>query len=228
MVQRWSDVVFLHWSVDPASVQRLLPAGVAVDTFAGEAWVGLVPFRMEGLGFPFWSPLPHVGAFPEINVRTYVRVGSQPGVWFFSLDVDRALPVAVARSVYQLPYCLADAHHGWDGEALVTRVGRRWPSAPTARTAVRVRPGAAVDPADPLHAFLTARWGLYSASRRGRLRYAPVDHPVWPLHAAELVALDDTLVEAAGLPRPDGPPHVLWSPGVPVRVGRPARLRSAP
>ena len=30
--------------------------------------------------------------------------------------------------------------------------------------------------------------------------------------------------EAAGLPRPVGPPHVLWSPGVDVRIGRPRPL----
>ena len=28
----------------------------------------------------------------------------------------------------------------------------------------------------------------------------------------------------AGLPAPDGAPHVLWTPGVDVRIGRPTLL----
>ena len=79
MVQQWVDVVFIHWPLPPDRVQRLLPPGVEVDTFEGRAWVGLVPFRMEGLGFPGLSPLPLVGTFPEVNVRTYVRSGCAQG-----------------------------------------------------------------------------------------------------------------------------------------------------
>lgn len=111
MVQRWTDVVFLHWRYDPCEVQRLLPPGVVVDEYEGSAWVALVPFRMEGLGFPGLAPLPIVGTFPEVNVRTYVRAGGRRGVWFFSLDVDRLLPALVARGAYHLPYCAGRADH---------------------------------------------------------------------------------------------------------------------
>jgi hypothetical protein len=225
MVQRWVDVVFLHWPYRADDVQRLLPSGVTVDTFEGMAWVGLVPFSMEGLGLPGLAPLPLVGSFPEVNVRTYVQAGGRRGVWFFSLDVDRAVPVAVARSTYHLPYCLARADHVRVGDIVTSRVERRWPRRPGgATTRVAVQTGRPVDPADSFAAFLTARWGLLSASRRGRLWYAPVDHPVWPLHDAHVLHVDDHLVSAAGLPTPSGPPHALWAPGVDVRVGRPTRI----
>ncbi len=225
MVQRWTDVVFLHWPFSPDVVQRALPPGVTVDTFDGAAWVGLVPFAMEGLGVPGLAPLPLVGSFPEVNVRTYVRSGARRGVWFFSLDVDRMLPVAVARSTYHLPYCLARAEHGRVDDIVTSRVDRRWPRRHAgAMTRVTVQTGRRVDPADPFASFLTARWGLLSATRRGRLWYAPVEHPVWPLHEARLLHLDDQLVAAAGLPSPSDPPHALWAPGVEVRVGRPRRL----
>ena len=58
-------------------MQKLLPAGVEVDTFDGSAWVGLIPFHMDGLGFPGLAPLPYVGSFPEVNVRTYVRASKR-------------------------------------------------------------------------------------------------------------------------------------------------------
>ena len=79
------------------------------------------------------------------------------------------------------------------------------------------------EPADALTTFLTARWGLYSSLGR-RTLWAPMEHPPWTLHSARLLALEDDLVAAAGLDV-TGPPHVLWSPGVDVRAGRPSRVR---
>lgn len=224
MVQRWTDVVFLHWRFDPAVVEALLPDGVTVDTHDGSAWVGLVPFQMEGLGIPGLAPLPYVGRFPEVNVRTYVRAGTRRGVWFFSLDVDRLLPAVVARVAYHLPYCSGRADHVRNGDLVVSRVERRWPRADVSPVSeIVVRTGATVDPDDELVRFLTDRWGLISSTRRGQLRYAAVDHSAWSLHRADVVHLADGLVAAAGLPIPHSAPCVMWSPGVDVRVGRPQR-----
>ena len=75
MVQHWSDLVFVHWRYPAEIVQALLPDGVEVEQFDGTAWVGLIPFHMNDLGFPLLHPLPYVGSFPEVNVRTYVRCG---------------------------------------------------------------------------------------------------------------------------------------------------------
>ncbi len=225
MVQRWTDVVFLHWRYDPQVVQRLLPDGVTVELFDGDAWLGLVPFSMEGLGLPGLAPLPIVGSFPEINVRTYVHAGGRSGVWFFSLDTDVWLATAAARLAYHLPYCYGWAEHGRVDDLVTTRAYRRWPRSSRGATCdLAVRVGASVDPLDPLVHFLTDRWGLVSRSWRGGLVHAAVDHPDWPLYEAEVVHLDEQLVAAAGLPTPTGPAHVLWSPGVDVRVGQPSRL----
>jgi uncharacterized protein YqjF (DUF2071 family) len=50
-----------------------------------------------------------------------------------------------------------------------------------------------------------------------------VDHAPWPLHRATVDQFDDSLVTAAGLPAPTGEPLCVYSPGVRVRVGLPAR-----
>lgn len=227
MVQRWSDLVFLHWRYPVSAVRALLPAGLTVDTYDGSAWIGLIPFRMEGLGFPGLAPLPHVGAFPEVNVRTYVRAKGRRGVWFFSLDVDRMLPAVTARVGYRLPYCAGDTDHLRTDRGFATHVDRRWPrssAGAASRISVRRLPGE-VD--TPLAHFLTDRWRLFSRGPRGSIREARVDHPPWPLHRAEAIAIDDGLIAAAGLPAPDGEPHAMWSPGVDVRIGRPRRLGRA-
>lgn len=223
MKQKWLDLAYLHWRVDPAEVARLLPDGLEVDTFDGDAWVGLVPFSMRGIGVPGLPAVPWLGSFPEINVRTYVIRNGVPGVWFLSLDVNRFLPALVARVSYRLPYCWGSASNGVDGERLVSTVRRRWPSR-GARTSLSVAIGGVIEQQSALEVFLTARWGLYSRGLAGRLMYAPVDHPRWVLHRATALHVDDSLIVAAGLPAPVGEPHCMFSPGVPVRIGLPRRV----
>ena len=218
MRQEWRDLAYVHWRYEPEVVQALLPPELTVDTFDGSAWVGLIPFSMRNIGLPNGPAVPYFGSFPEINVRTYVIRDGRPGVWFFSLDVNRFLPALVARLTYRLPYCWGRASHEVTESQWTTRVRRRWPRAVDS-TEIVVRPGEEIEP-DDLDHFLTARWGLYSATRRG-VRYAPVDHEPWPLRAAELVRADSSLVEAAGLSAPSDEPHVRCSAGVAVRIGRP-------
>ena len=51
MTQRWRDLTFLHWAVDPGLVASRMPPGVRPDTLDGVTYVGLIPFRMVGAGF---------------------------------------------------------------------------------------------------------------------------------------------------------------------------------
>ena len=220
MRQRWEDLLYLHWPCAVADVEKLLPPGLEADTFDGSAWVGLIPFSMRGIGLGRGPAVPYLGSFSEVNVRTYVRRDGIPGVWFFSLDVDRFLPAVVARLTYRLPYCWGRTVHRLDGEEVSTRIERRWPNR-VEKSEIVARVGPPVE-ADDRDVFLTARWGLYSRAGKG-LRYAPVDHEPWPLHAATVSRWDARLIAAAGLPAPTGEPVVRFSPGVSVRVGLPRR-----
>lgn len=223
--QHWTDLTMLHWPVDPELVAPLLPAGTVPDLHDGSTWVGLVPFVMRAVRILGSPPLPHLSGFAETNVRLYAvdPTTGRRGVVFRSLEAARLLPVLTARLSYHLPYLWArmSVRHGPGTVAYET--ARRWPGPRGAGGTVRVRIGAAYD-ADPLSLFLTARWGLFSTWYGGRTAYAPVDHSTWPLHRAELLDLSDDLVRAAGLPQLQGAPHVLWSPGVRVRIGRPRPL----
>ena len=221
MKQQWRDLAYIHWRYDPQEVQALLPEGIEVDTFDGSAWVGLIPFSMRNISFPFIPPVPYFGSFPEVNVRTYVKRNGVPGVWFFSLDVNRLIPAFVARGTYFIPYCWGRASHEKDSQRLCTTVQRRWPS--RSSTQIELNIGEEIkEPSDLAH-FLSARWGLYSKGFGGRLRYAPVDHEQWQLYEANIVYLNDHLVVAAGLPAPTGEAHVMFSPGVSVRIGKPRK-----
>src|SRR5262249_26655166 len=103
----WEDLLFAHWRVAPAAVQRLLPAGLEGGAVGGAAWVGGVACPTARPRVRWLPPLPTANAFPELNVRTYVRAGEVPGVWFVSLDAASRLAVAGARAGFGLPYLFA-------------------------------------------------------------------------------------------------------------------------
>lgn len=229
MVHRWERLTFLHWSFEPADVQRLLPPGLTVDTYDGRAWVGLVPFQMW-VAPPRLPALPWLGRFCETNVRTYVRDEyGRVGVWFFSLEAARLAAVAAARVSYRLPYFWASMRLRQSAAQVTYTTRRRWPGprGGAAGGTVVVQPGEPIAAADvtELEHFLTARWRLFSHASSGQLRYADAEHPPWELHRATLLRCDDTLVTAAGLPQPIGEPLVHYSLGVEVRIGLPSRVR---
>ncbi|MER5971548.1 DUF2071 domain-containing protein [Streptomyces sp. NPDC002055] len=229
LTQSWLDLAFLHWAADRDDVARLLPAGTVPDTLNGVTHVGLVAFRMHRVGWFRLPGIPYLGTFPETNVRLYsVDEHGRRGVVFRSLDASRLIPVAMARAAFRLPYLWSRMGIERDGDTLTYTSTRRWPGPRGAHSRIAIRLGEPVAEPTELEHFLTARWGLHNAFF-GRSAYLPNTHPRWPLHHAELLTCDEDLIRAAGLPAPTGAPvSVLYSPGVPVRFGRPARPGGVP
>src|SRR5215208_3559497 len=100
LAMHWHDLLFMHWPIESATIRRHIPATLTIDTFDGMAWIGVVPFRMQGVRPRLVPALPGLSAFPELNVRTYVSAAGKPGVWFFSLDAGNPLAVEAARDVF--------------------------------------------------------------------------------------------------------------------------------
>jgi uncharacterized protein YqjF (DUF2071 family) len=227
--QGWLDTTFLHWAVDPDRVAPLLPAGTVPDVHGGATYVGLIPFRMRGVGVLGSPGLPWLGSFAETNVRLYSVDGEgRRGVVFRSLDAERLLPVLAGRWAARLPYRWSRMRIERDGDVLTYSSRRRWPGPRGAHSRVVVRVGARLAEVDPLTRFLTARWGLHRPGRHGAA-YWPNEHEEWPLHRAELLDLEESLLAAAGLAPATGPPDsVLFSPGVAARFGPPLIVRPGP
>jgi uncharacterized protein YqjF (DUF2071 family) len=225
MTQSWCDLTFLHWAVDPERVARFMPPGVRPDTVDGATYVGLIPFRMVGAGVGRGPAVPWAGSFLETNVRLYsVDATGRRGIVFLSLDTDRLVVVAGARAAFGLPYRWArmryDVHgdvHTYD--ARLRRTGDR----PRSHVSVRV---GGPRRSTPLDDFLSARWGLH-VRWWGRTLYVPNEHEPWPLHDAEVLALDDGLLGSVGWAELAArtPDHVAFSPGVHTRFGFPADAR---
>jgi uncharacterized protein YqjF (DUF2071 family) len=217
MYQTWRSLLFLHFRCDPNEIQRLLPEGLEVDTFEGEAWVGLVPFLMEGVRFRGLPAIRGLSAFPETNVRTYVHRRGVPGVWFFSLDAANPVACSVARKLYALPYFDARMGVADDGERITYESVRN--DMKTGAT-VTCSLGLGLPPSEPgsLEYFLIERYLLYSA-KQGRLYKGRVHHAPYRLQTANLEGIEENLVARAGI-APREFEHVVYSPGVDVKVFR--------
>lgn len=222
MLQRWRWLTFLHWRYEPAQLARFIPAPLKLDTFDGRAWVGLTPFVLDGLRFPFAPAVPWISRFPETNVRTYVRgPDGVRAVWFFTLEADRLLAVVAARALYGLPYRWSSMRVDRTETTIAYRSHRRWPFG-TGFTDVAVQPGPPLQLGD-LENFLTARYRLYSL-RRGQLVFANIHHQPWPLRTGRILRLDENLVQHSGLSRPQGAPILHHSTDIAVSIDGLRRL----
>jgi uncharacterized protein YqjF (DUF2071 family) len=221
MTHRWTDIAFLHWPVDAATIQALLPPGLEVDTFDGYGWIGIIPFHLS-VRLPPWMPsIPRVSQTLEVNVRTYVRgTDGRRGIWFLSLDAVRLATVLTARAWYRIPYMWARMDFARRGDSVRYRSDRRRPRGIDARFDVRmlIEDGLAVD-LSPLERFLACRWRLYSPGRRG-LMATQIEHPPWKMVRARAVKVDTTLTEPLGIRLKWATPLTLFSRGTEVSWGR--------
>lgn len=222
--QCWEDTVFLHWRIPASAAAPYMPPGVEPDVFAGSTWVGLIGLNMRRTRFGAIVPVPHLGTFPEVNVRLYSRAadGSR-GVVFLSLDSPR-LPVVLAARAAGVPYVWSRCRSTVTAGPVYGYEVRRYRGQDGSSFTVRPDPSVQAD--DELSLELTAR---FAAHQRviGRTLILPVSHYPWPLHPAELLHLNDGLLSAVGLDVGGPPDSVLFSPGVQARLGRPQPLRTS-
>jgi uncharacterized protein YqjF (DUF2071 family) len=221
--QRWDQLLFLHWEVDPLALRPLVDARLELDLFEGRCFVGLVAFEMQQVRpFNALPPFPTAQDFGEINLRTYVHHrGREPGVWFFSLDAASSLVVAAARVGWSLPYHRATVEvEALPGGGRSWHSVRHWPP-PGRGAGVRARcmPGESLPPQQPgsLEFFLSERYQFY-VERHGELLRARIHHAPYPLQRADSVEVETSLLEAAGLPPSLGRTPDYFSAGVDVDV----------
>lgn len=235
MRMRWRDLLFAHWPVEVDVLRPLVPSGLEIDTYDGRAYVGVVPFAMEDTSIRGLPAAPYLSAFPEVNVRTYVRYGEVGGVWFFSLDAARRLMVEGARLGFHLPYYHARMSIDREGAWIRYRSERRDRRGRPADLDVRYRPTGPVTPAETgsLDAFLTDRLRLFAVDRTGQLSTTRIAHAAWPLRPAAAEFTVETLSDAQGIGLSGPPVHLAfaerldvvawWPRRVPERRGRGAR-----
>jgi uncharacterized protein YqjF (DUF2071 family) len=201
MTQTWHDLLFAHWPVDKVVLASKIPSPLELDLYDGEAWVGIVPFHMTNVSPRGVPSMPGVSAFAELNVRTYVRFGDRPGVYFFSLDAASALAVAAARTMFHLPYYLASIEREEQDGGIRYRSRRTVEQGSGAELLVSYRPaGRVFHPVEgSLEYFLTERYCLYTIGKTSHPLRVDVHHPRWRLQPAEATFERNTMADAVGI-----------------------------
>jgi uncharacterized protein len=177
----WHDVLAATYAVDDDVLAPHVPPGCALDHLDGAARVSLVAFRFSGTRV-LGMAVPGHRAFPEVNLRFYVRRRGERGVVFLRELVPRRAVALAARWLYAEPYVRTDmavetVRRG-DEREIVHRFGAGRTS--TLRGVVDV--ATAVPPAEgtPEHWLTHHHLGL-GTDRRGRLQTYEVRHPLWAL-----------------------------------------------
>lgn len=228
----WSRAVFIHYEVERHALQRWVPFELHLRE--GRAYVSLVAFTIRrlrpGLSGRFGERL--LRPFSEhgfLNVRTYVRAGSETGIYFLAEWLSNRLAVPLGRPLFGLPYYLGEVAYRHEHErgcisGKVTAADRHL------RYHAELPESAEFAPSDggSLDEFLLERYTAFT-HWRGLRRFFRVWHAPWPLSALSIEIDDDTLLEATG----DWRRHARiigghYSPGVhDVWMGHPQRLHCA-
>lgn len=223
----WHDLLFMHWKVDADQLRKQMPDSLELDTFNGEAWIGIVPFRMSGVSLRWLPDVPWLSKFPELNVRTYV-IGpeGQRGVWFYSLDATNPVAVRGARWLYNLQYMDAKIdfrrERGSDcGSWIGYHNQRTHRGEPSAELNVEYRPIGPVYEAahGTLLDWLTSRYSLFSANRKGQLFRGDIDHEPWQIRDAQAIVHANTMTNGIGVDIPDADPLLHFSCTTKVLAG---------
>jgi uncharacterized protein len=220
MHQNWNNLLFMHWPVEINVLRPLIPRALEIDTFEERAWIGITPFEVTGLRFKSLPPLPGLDSFLELNARTYVHSKGVPGVWFFSLDASKLIPVMGARVLFSLPYFKSEITFSQDAQQF--RFACKRLDTSSADFHALWRPGIRLrDPdCESLAFFLVERYCLF-AEKEGRISQTRIYHHPWILNEAAVSSWGSTMLTALGLPEPATEPITHFSRSLCVEIWPP-------
>jgi uncharacterized protein YqjF (DUF2071 family) len=197
------DSLLAFWPVAPLELARTLPPELAIDTFEGEAWVGVSAALVANLRLRGLPPVPGLASSGQLEVRTPVVVGDRPGNWLLSLELGNAVLVEAAKRTQRLP--AQRARIDFEEEADGVRFSAERDGLAFLARYAAVGEAAQAAPGS-LESFLVERYALYTADG-GRLYRADLHHAPWRLQPATVSIEVATLAPVAL----EGPPLALYA-----------------
>ena len=214
---RLEDLLFIHWPVPVTAVEKILPDSLSIDTFEDQVWVSVVGLTVKNVRVRWLPPLPVIFGTVQVNVRTYVKMGDSPGVFFLSVDTANVLSAWGARHFLRLP-C-------FHSHISSTRCGDRFDFAATRREGaaelrVSYRPGNEPFKAreGSLEEWLLERYRLYSADSHRRLWLSEIDHAPWSLRPVEAEIATNSMTLDHNISPPTSDPIFHFTPGLETRA----------
>lgn len=194
----WMRVLMLHFEVDAAALQRVVP--YQLDLLDGRAFVTLVAFTMENmrprrggkLGAWLFKP---IATHDFLNVRTYVRQNGEPGIHFLAEWLSSWLAVQLGPRSFGLPYRHGRIRyeHDWTNGEMRGRVedvklgsGFAYQAEPVLGAPAQLghappEAGAPFESCErgSLDEWLMERYTAFNAVA-GRRKFFRIWHPPWP------------------------------------------------
>lgn len=185
MKQTWNDLLFAHYPIKLESLKSIVPNVLPLDSFNGMGWIGVVPFYVTNLRLRGLPSIAGTNRFPQLNVRTYIKVEGKPGLYFFSLDAMNWLSVRMAKMFYHLPYVHADMEVKCNASNINYESRRR--SDPDFKLICSYRPIAeqysSVE--GSFEQWATDRYCLYTLNKKREPLRCDIMHHPWVLQHAE-------------------------------------------
>jgi uncharacterized protein YqjF (DUF2071 family) len=127
-VAGWHRVLMIHFEVEAAALQRDVP--YQLDLLGGRAFVTAVAFTMSGMRPRFGGKLSAwlfrpLGTHDFLNVRTYVRHGSECGIHFLAEWLSSRLAVHLGPATFGLPYRYGQIAYDHDEKRVSSKVRLR-------------------------------------------------------------------------------------------------------
>ncbi|HXJ60952.1 MAG TPA: DUF2071 domain-containing protein [Verrucomicrobiae bacterium] len=196
LTAEWRHLAMLNYPVERPILEPCVPAGTALDTYKGVAYVSLVAFRFLRTRL-LGVPVPFHQEFEEVNLRFYVRrfdgTDWKRGVVFIKEIVPKPAVALVARRAYNENYVALPMKHRLDTSpagALVAleyswQYQNRWTTLHVDVAGEPFTPAAA-----SLEEFITEHyWGYARQPDGGCLEYE-VEHPRWRVWQTSAASLD--------------------------------------
>jgi uncharacterized protein YqjF (DUF2071 family) len=234
--QRWNDLLFAHFAIDPPLLRRLVPDALTLDLYDGVAWVTISPCCTSHLRPGGVPPLPRLSFFPQVNLRTYVTMGGKPGLFYFSVDAASLPAVWLARIFFRMPYwhsaiqvsgATMQARNPQEKTIHFHSCRLHGPTSlngPARFEAIYSPEG---DPEQARHGsldeFLTERYCMYSWNRRKFYRIE-VHHQPWLLQQTSVEIRANSIVEPLGLALPMKPDVCHFSRSIKMLMWAPESI----
>jgi len=193
--QNWKDVLFIHTPFMHHVLRPFVPKPFEIDMYDGRSWVSIVLFKATHSRLRYMPSPVSYPPFYQMNIRTYVKFGSEPGVYFFSINTNSELVNCGGRFV-SLPFQNANINIQQSQDTFYFEVNRRTNSNNNMLFKAAYEPLlASITPrADTLPHFLTERYCIWMIQGK-RIVKAPIFHSHWNLHDVKL-----SIKECKGLP----------------------------
>ncbi len=226
MHQTLGKLLFMHWPVPLELLRSKIPSRLEIDVHDGVAWIAITPFTMWNVRAVGVPAIPGLNAFHECNVRTYVHVDGVPGVWFFSLDATKIIPVLAARVFFALNYLKAQidlCQVASTVNYVLKRPAQDGGGAAELEVSWTIGKSLPVSEPESREFFFTERYCLYAGTNQ-QLSRARIWHPPWSLRSAKVNSFRATMLSAHGLPEPDSAPFLHHAEELDVLIYAPEKV----